>query len=81
MPRECHPKEPLHPLIVESLRSMSPDDRLAEAMRLHKWGQQLVESGVRGQHSDWSEERINAEILRRMLGGATGTTEVCGDRS
>lgn len=73
--------EPLDPRIVESLRRMTPDERLAEALSLHKWGQQLAESGVRGQHPDWSEEQVDAEVLRRMLGAAAGTIEIRSDCS
>ena len=65
--------EPLDPVIVDSLKRMSPDERLAEALSLHKWGQQLAEAGVRGQRPDWSDAEVEAEVLRRMLGAAAGS--------
>ncbi len=69
IPRD-HEDERLDPMVAEALRAMTPGERLARAMALHKFGRELAEAGVRAQHPDWTDEQVHAEVLERMLGGA-----------
>ncbi|MGI9458227.1 MAG: hypothetical protein ACR2NU_16810 [Aeoliella sp.] len=67
------PDEKIDPRVVDSERNMTPDEKLAQALKLHRWGRRLAEAGVRGQYPEWSDEEVRVEVHRRMLGG-TGRT-------
>jgi hypothetical protein len=48
-------------------RDMKPEQRLAQAVRMHRSMRQLMDAGLRMQHPDWSAEQRRNEIARRVL--------------
>ncbi len=63
------PDEKLDPRVANALRKMTPDERLAQALQLHRWGRRLADAGVRGQYPHWTDEEVRAEVQRRMFRG------------
>lgn len=49
------------------LRGMTGQRRLRLAERLYWSARKMKTAGLRSQHPDWSEERINAEVRRIFL--------------
>ena len=56
--------------VVELLRGMTPQQRLAIAGRMWLSARNAIRSMLRHEHPDWSVEQVNAETARRMLHGA-----------
>jgi len=56
--------------VVAVLRRMTPQERLAVANRMWISARGAVESIVRTEHPDLSEEQVRQEIVRRVLHGA-----------
>ena len=56
--------------VVAVLRRMTPEERLAVANRMWVSARRAVESIVRAEHPDFSDEQVRREIVRRMLHGA-----------
>ena len=52
------------------LRSKSPAERLAIAHGMWRSAQRLLDSALRGQHPDWTDEQIEREVARRLSHGA-----------
>lgn len=61
------------PEVVAALRRLSGRDTLRQALAAHELGRQLVEAGIRGEHSEWSDQQVQIEIIRRMHGDAIAT--------
>jgi hypothetical protein len=58
------PDERPTPEQIEILRAMSGEKRLRLAELLYWSARKIKAAGVRSQHPDWPEERINAEVTR-----------------
>ncbi|NLI32908.1 MAG: UPF0223 family protein [Deltaproteobacteria bacterium] len=58
--------QPLHPEQIRIFRSMTPEQKLRLASRLHYSARQLKASALRHQHPDWSEEEI-ADVTREIF--------------
>lgn len=58
------PDEQASPKQIEILRAMSGEQRLRLAERLYWSARQLKIAGLRAQHPAWSEDRLQAEVLR-----------------
>jgi len=56
--------------MAEIMRSKTPGERLAIVSSMWRMGRVLIESMLRYDHPDWSDEDINKETARRMLRGA-----------
>ncbi|WP_437227441.1 hypothetical protein SH661x_000351 [Planctomicrobium sp. SH661] len=67
-----HPSrvELLHPRVVDVLRRMTPQQRIQAASDMHENARTMVVSHLRSLHPDWDEDRISAEVRRRLLGEA-----------
>jgi hypothetical protein len=63
--------ELLDPMIVEILRSQTPQQRLAQAFRMWETARIITISGIRSQHPDWSEEQALRECANRLSHGET----------
>jgi hypothetical protein len=57
-------------VVVESLRHMTPAERLAIANRMWISARNAVDQIVRSEHPDWNDQQLQQEIARRMLHGA-----------
>ncbi len=49
---------------IEALRAMSGQERLKVAGRLYWSARKMKAAGLRSQHPDWPETRIEAEVRR-----------------
>ena len=47
-------------------RRMTPAERIEDVFKLYDMGVELMRSGIRAQHPDWSGDQIEAEISRRF---------------
>ncbi len=63
------PDEQASPKQIEILRAMPGEQRLRLAERLYWSARKLKSAGLRAQHPDWPEDRLNAEV-RRIFGHA-----------
>jgi hypothetical protein len=65
------PDEQSDPKQIEVLRAMPGERRLRLAERLYWSARKLKAAGVRAQHPDWPEDRVNAEVRRIFLDAGT----------
>jgi hypothetical protein len=56
--------------MAEIMRSKTPGERLAIVNSMWRMGRALIESMLRHDHPEWSDDDINKETARRMLRGA-----------
>jgi hypothetical protein len=63
--------EPLHPVQVEGWRRMTPEQKLRMVCELYETGIQLRAAGLRTQHPDWPQERLEFEARRSLLYAGT----------
>jgi hypothetical protein len=56
--------------LAEALRRKTPAQRVAMISEANETMRQLIAGGLRTRHPEWSDERIRAEVVRRMLGDA-----------
>jgi len=56
---------------IEVLRAMSGQDRLKVAGRLYWSARKIKAAGLRAQHPDWPETRVEAEV-RRIFANVRG---------
>jgi hypothetical protein len=56
--------EEASPEQIALLRAMSGAERLRLAERLYWSARKIKAAGLRAQHPDWPEERLNAEVAR-----------------
>ena len=52
---------------LAALRAMSGERRLRVAEQLYWSARKMKAAGVRNQHPDWPEERVNDEVRRIFL--------------
>jgi len=55
--------------MVEVFRAKTPAEKVAMIAAAHRTARMLAESGIRFQHPEWSEEKIQAEAIRRLTRG------------
>ncbi|MGH7139374.1 MAG: hypothetical protein ACREHD_26820 [Pirellulales bacterium] len=65
--------EMLDPAIVEILKSKTPAERMAMVFAANRTMRLRLEGHLRTHHPTWSDEQIQGEIAKRMLGGTAGT--------
>ncbi len=51
---------------IEAYRRMRPEERLRVGFELYDMARALARAGVRYQHPDWDEERVQREVARRF---------------
>jgi hypothetical protein len=61
----------MHPEQKHIYQSMSPEKKLEAALRLYHSARKFKDAGLRGQHPDWSEERIKQALREYMLNART----------
>ena len=64
----------------EILRRLGPEARFKMAFEMSENLRRIVESGLRGRHPDWDEERVRRRVLRLMIGERL-YREVFGDEA
>jgi hypothetical protein len=52
---------------IAALRAMSGEKRLRLAEQLYWLARKIKAAGLRNQHPDWTEDRINSEVTRIFL--------------
>ena len=65
--------ELLDPGIVKILQSKTPAERLAMVFAANRTMRLRLEGHFRTYHPEWTDEQIQGEIAKRMLGGTAGT--------
>ena len=65
------PDEQLSPEQILALRAMSGERRLRLAEQLYWSARKMKAAGLRSQHPDWPEKRVNAEVRRIFLHART----------
>ena len=55
--------------VAEILRRKTPGERMAMVGAAWRSARIWIECAVRSQHQDWDEDRVAAEVRRRMRGG------------
>ena len=58
--------------VAEILRRKTIAERVAMVSDAHRTMRLLIEGHLRTYHPDWSDQRVSAEVARRILGGAVG---------
>ena len=61
------PDETPSPEQIAALRAMSGERRLRLAEQLYWLARKVKAAGLRNQHPDWTEDRINSEVTRIFL--------------
>ncbi len=56
---------------IDILRAMAGEQRLRLAERLYWSARKLKRAGLRTQHPDWPDERLDAEVRRIFLHART----------
>jgi hypothetical protein len=56
---------------IKMLRALSGERRLRLAEQLYWSARKMKATGLRAQHPDWSQDRVNAEVRRLFLHGRT----------
>ena len=57
--------------LADVLRRKTPAERVAMISEANETMRLLISAGLRRRHPEWPEERLKAELVRRM-GGDTG---------
>jgi hypothetical protein len=55
--------------LAEVLRTKTPEQRVEMIAAANRTARVLAAAGVRHQHPDWDEARVQAEVIRRVTGG------------
>lgn len=70
--RAVHPRKPvvevMDPMVVEIMRKKTPLERLTIAFEMWDSARAMIQSNLRRQHPDWTEDQVQREIARRMSG-------------
>lgn len=59
--------EQLDPIVAELLRRTTVAERIAMMGDANEMARLLLAAGIRYRRPEWSEEQIQAEVVRRML--------------
>ncbi len=62
--------EVLDEALADVLRRKTPAEKIQMIAAAHRTARQLIGAGVRHQHPDWDDARVEAEVLRRLTRGA-----------
>ena len=62
----------LHPAQVEAYRRMSFQDKIRRFGELYQMAWKLKAAGLRHQHPDWTEEKIQEEVRKIFIRSTTG---------
>ena len=62
--------EVLDEALAEVLRRKTPAEKIQMIGAAHRTARQLIAAGVRQQHPEWDDARVEAEMLRRLTRGA-----------
>jgi hypothetical protein len=65
--------EILDPAIVRILRSKTPAERLAMVFAANRTMRLRLEGHLRTHHPEWTDQQIQGESAKRMLGGTAGS--------
>jgi len=57
----------VHEELVEVLRQKTPSERIHMAAEANETARIISAAGIRFQHPDWSDERVQQEVAWRML--------------
>lgn len=71
MPRniETRDVEVIDAELVDVLRHKTPAEKVEMVAAANRTARLLAAAGIRFQHPDWNETRIQAEVIRRVTGG------------
>jgi hypothetical protein len=71
MPREIPPSriEVLDQDLANALRTKTAAERVAMIGAANRTARVLAAAGVRYQHPDWSDDQVQAEVIKRVCGG------------
>lgn len=56
--------------VAAILRAKSPAERIQMAAEANDMARLLIVGAIRATHSDWSDERVQEELAKRMLNAA-----------
>ena len=63
--------EPIHPVQLEGLKRMTPEQKIRMVCDLYATGIALRVEGLRMTHPDWSQERLEFEARRGLMYAGT----------
>jgi hypothetical protein len=71
MPRSIDPRniEVVDDALAAVLRQKTPAERIAMIGSANRTARMIAAAGVRYQHPDWDETKIQNEVIRRVCGG------------
>lgn len=61
-----------HDRQVAIYRVMTPQQRLQQAIRLNRAKRELMATGFRDRHPEWTEPQVKRAVAERILFGQTG---------
>ena len=64
--------------MVEVLRRKSAAERVEMIGAANRTARMLAAAGIRFQHPQWTDEQIQAEVIKRVCGGTNRTTPLRG---
>jgi hypothetical protein len=64
-------EETIHPVQLEGFKRMTPAEKLRMVADLYETGIRLRVAGLRMQHPDWPDERLDFEARRSLLYAGT----------
>ncbi len=62
--------EVLDEAVADVIRRKTPAERIEMVAAAHRTARHLIAAGVRKQHPKWDDQQVQAEVLRRLIGGA-----------
>jgi hypothetical protein len=63
--------EPLHPLQLERLRAMTPDEKWAVFRGMMRTAREVRSAAMRRLHPDWDEDQISRAVAQEFARGRT----------
>lgn len=54
--------------LIESLRRLTPAERLRQAFAMWDFAMTVMRASIRRDHSDWTDEQVQREIFQRIRG-------------
>ena len=68
-PRNYAVDEKMHPLQIERYKRMTFEEKLDALAEMYWMSRELMASGIRMRHPDWTPEHVAREVRDRMLYG------------
>lgn len=59
--------EVMDDVMADVMRRKTPAERLAIVFGMWDWAHDLLVNAMRGQHPEWDDQRLSAEVARRLL--------------